>query len=142
MIQTRLAEDIEDAPRGAGLGVGRSVDHAWQPSEHDRAGAHRARLERDVEHGVEDPPAGHRPCRLAQGEYLGVGGGVTAQLALVVCGRDRLAVAYDHCSDRHVVVLERALGLPQREAHEVFVAWEEVGARAVRERNFSYRMMS
>ena len=52
---------------------------------------------------------------------------VAAQLALVARRRDHLAVANDHGADRHVVVLERALGLAQRQSHEVLVAREDTG---------------
>ena len=44
---------------------------------------------------------------LAQRDHLGVGGGVGADLALVVAGADHLAVPDDHRADRDVVVLER-----------------------------------
>ena len=57
-------------------------------------------------------------------------GRVVAQLALVAGGREHLAVAHDHRADRHVVVLERALGLAQREPHVVLVAGEEVARSA------------
>ena len=63
--------------------------------------------------------------RLAQREDLGVGGRVAAQLALVAGGGDHLALVDDHGADRHVVVVECALGLAQGEAHEVLVAREE-----------------
>ena len=52
-------------------------------------------------------------------------GGVVAQLALVAGRRQHLPVAHHHGADRHVVVLERALGLAQREPHVVLVAREE-----------------
>ena len=91
-------------------------------------GAHRARLERHVEHAVEHPPAAERPGGLAQRDDLGVGGGVLAQLALVVPGGDHLAVVDDHRADRDVVVVQRALGLAQGQAHEVVVAGNEARA--------------
>ncbi len=51
-------------------------------------------------------------------------GRILAQLALVVRGGDELAVVHDDRADRHVVVFRRALGLAQREAHEVVVVVE------------------
>ena len=51
--------------------------------------------------------------------------GSLAQLALVAGRRQHLAVPHDHRADRDVVVLERALGLAQREPHVVLVAREE-----------------
>ena len=49
----RLGEDVEDRAGGAGLGVGRAEDDPRRAGEDDRPRAHRARLERHVEHGVE-----------------------------------------------------------------------------------------
>ncbi len=51
---------------------------------------------------------------------------VVALLALVVARADDLALVDHNRADRHVVVLERAFGLAQGEAHEVFVAGEEM----------------
>jgi hypothetical protein len=50
-----------------------------------------------------------------------VRGRVLAQLALVVPGADDRAVADDDRTDRHVVVVERALGLGDGQAHERLV---------------------
>ena len=60
-----------------------------------------------------------------------MGGGVLAELALVVAGPDHLAVVDHDGADRDVVVLERAGGLAQRQAHEVLVSGEEVRAQAM-----------
>jgi hypothetical protein len=47
-------------------------------------------------------------------------------------GADDLTVLDDHCPDRHVIVLQRALGFAQREPHEVLIAREEVIAHQAR----------
>src|SRR4051812_14101656 len=121
VVEARLGQHVEDAAGGAGLGVGAAVDDTRHAREDDRARAHRAGLERDVQGAVENPPGAERAGRLAQGDGLGVGGRVLAQLALVVPGADDLAGAHDDGADRHVVVLERALGLRDGEAHAVLV---------------------
>src|SRR6185503_12893223 len=41
-------------------------------------------------------------------------------------GREHLTLPHDHGADRHVLVLERALGLAEREPHVVLVPGEEV----------------
>ena len=114
-------------PAAPAFGSVVAVDHARHAREHDRARAHRARLERHVEHAVEHPPRAELRGGLAQRQDLGVRGGVLAQLALVVAGPDDLAVLDHDGPDRDVVVLERALRLAQREPHEVLVAREEPG---------------
>ncbi len=126
MVELGDIEDVEDAARGPGLGIGGPDYDPRHPSQHDRPRAHRAGLERHVHHRVEDPPASEMACRLAQGDQLGVGRRISPELALVVPDPDHLAVADDDRPDRHVVVLECSVGLTQGEPHEVFVAWEEM----------------
>ena len=60
VVEPRLGQHVEHAAGGARLGVGGAEHDARDPGEHDRPGAHRARLERDVEHGVEHAPAAER----------------------------------------------------------------------------------
>ena len=118
-------------PAGARLRVGRPVDDAWHAREHDRARAHRARLERDVAHRVQHAQVPRRGWPRA-GRALGVRGRVLAQLALVVTRADHLSLVHHHGADRHVVVIERVLGLADRQAHEVLVARKESGCHRER----------
>ena len=63
-----------------------------------------------------------------------MGGRIGAQLALVVGGGENLARMHQECAYRHVVVGERALGLPHGETHEVDVVvagWVVVGDEIV-----------
>ena len=66
-----------------------------------------------------------RPAGLAQGEKLGVGSRIVAQLALVVRGRDDLPVLDHDSADRYIIMGQRPLGLANGEAHEVLITWEE-----------------
>ena len=85
MVQARLGEHVEHAARRPRLRVGRAVDDARHAREHDRAGAHRARLERHVEHGVEQPPAAAplrgRPAARASRRARSGPGGARARCA-------------------------------------------------------------
>jgi hypothetical protein len=54
-----------------------------------------------------------------------VGARILAQLALVVPGPDDLPPVDGDRTHGHVVVLERALRLADREPHEVLVAWKK-----------------
>src|SRR4051812_26060651 len=121
VVEPRLGEDVEDTARRARLRIGAAVDDAGHAREDDRAGAHGARLERHVERAVEHAPRADRGRRLAERDRLGVRGRVLAQLALVSPGADDLAVADDDRADRHVVVVERAPGLGDGQAHPVLV---------------------
>ena len=121
VVEPRLGEHVEHAAGRARLGVGAAVDDARHAREDDRPGAHGARLERHDERGVEHAPRAEGAGRLAERDRLGVRGRVLAQLPLVVPGADDRAVADDDRADRHVVVVERALGLRDGEAHERLV---------------------
>jgi predicted enzyme related to lactoylglutathione lyase len=127
VVEPRLRKDVEDRAGRTRLRVGRAEDDARHAREHDRAGAHRARLERDVEHRVEHAPGAEHAAGLAQRDELGVCRRVLTQLALVVGGGDDLAVAHDDRADRDVVVVQRRLRLADRQAHEVLVARKKGG---------------
>ena len=77
---------------------------------------------------IEQTPAARRTGGAAQGDDLGVGGGILAQLALVVARREQLSFTYDHRTDGHVLVFGCTFGLSQGEAHEVVIAWKEAFA--------------
>src|SRR5690242_21319214 len=49
VVQPRVREDVQDAAGSARLRVRGAVDNPRDPGEDDRPGAHRARLEGDVE---------------------------------------------------------------------------------------------
>jgi serine protease len=124
MVESWVGEYVQDAAASPGLGVFGAEHHPRHPCQHDRPGAHRARLERHIQRRVEHPPAPERAGRLAQGNDLGVGGGVLSKLPLVVAGTYHLAaLAHHDRADRHVVVFQRTLGLAERQAHEVLVAF-------------------
>jgi hypothetical protein len=125
VVEARVGQHIHHASGGARLRVVSRPHHARYARQHDRPGAHRARLECDVQDGVEEPPAGQVGSGFTQGEDLGVRGRVAAKLPLVAGRRDDLTPVYNDRADRHVVVLEGALCLAQSEAHEVLVAREE-----------------
>ena len=112
-------------PQAPALGSAAPIDDARNARQDDRTRTHRARLERDVEHRVEQAPAAERTGRLAQREHLRMRRRVLAQLALVVGHRDNLAAMHDHSADRHVAVFKRVLGLTNGQAHEEVVAWKE-----------------
>ena len=52
VIEARMSEQIADRSRHPGLVVPCAEDDAREPREHDRAGAHCARLEGDVQRAI------------------------------------------------------------------------------------------
>ena len=129
VVEPRLAEHVEHAAGRAGLRVVRRVDHPRHARQHDRAGAHRARLERHVQHRVEQPP-GAEPRRRPRAGRAPRRGRWGRRGARARCARRRAPRPRGRPrADRHVVVLERPLGLAQGQPHEVLVARKEPAAR-------------
>src|SRR5205823_8368443 len=56
VVQAAVGGDVVQRVTGAGLGVGAAVHHHRQPGLHDGPGAHRTRLQCDVEHAAVEAP--------------------------------------------------------------------------------------
>src|SRR5699024_5301414 len=95
VVQPRFAHQVVEGAGGPGLGIHRADDDPSDAGEHDRAGAHRARLEGDHERAAGEVPAARGGGRTAQREDLGVGGGVLVGLAAVPGGGEHGAVGGD-----------------------------------------------
>src|SRR5882672_9299672 len=65
MVQPALREQIDHAAARARLGIGSAVDHAGDARVHDRARAHRAGLESDVEGTLAKAVVAERAPRVA-----------------------------------------------------------------------------
>ena len=109
----------------AGLWVGGREHQARDPRQRDRSGAHRARLEGDVDGRVREAPSAQRRRRLAQRQQLRVGGRVGSQLPLVAALAQDLLPPRHHRPDRNVAMACGALGEPEGPAHEHFVGVAE-----------------
>ena len=101
--------------------VGEAVIDLADAGNDQRAGAHRAGLFSDVERALVEAPIADEAGRLRDREDLGVGGGVVGGAGLVVGGCDDLAVVFDDCADRHLVLV------PGFDRLIVGVGHEEVG---------------
>ncbi len=118
VVEGRVVHDVEDGARGSRLGVVGSVDQPLDPGQDDRAGAHGAGLQGDVESGLGQPPAADDGGGVAKHEHLGVGGGVVAPLALVAAGGDHLTPDDKHGADGHLALLGRTPGLFEGKRHQ------------------------
>ena len=121
VIESWLAEHVEDAPGGARLRVGRRVDDPGNAGEDDRAGAHRAGLQRHIDRRIRNPPPAEPPRRGSEREDLRVSRRVGAQLALVAGGREDLVGPSDHRPDRCLAAGARDLGLVEGEPHQLAI---------------------
>src|SRR5439155_14451730 len=73
VIEPRLVDHVQHRTARARLGVRRTIDQTGEAREHDRARAHRARLERHVERAVAEPPGMERVRGRADRQDLGMG---------------------------------------------------------------------
>jgi hypothetical protein len=98
--------------------VGGAVDDARDAGEDDRARAHRARLERDVERRVEQAPGADRRGGLADREHLGVGAGSWSSSRSLWPAPSELAAGPRITRPTGTSsCVERPLGLGDREPH-------------------------
>src|SRR5690606_15907667 len=121
VVEPGVAQEVPQGTRGPRLGLPRAEDDFAHPGEHRRARAHRARFQGHHEGAVFEPPAvAVAGGGLAEGEDLGVGGGVGEGFAPVRRGRELAAVGtVDDGADREVVPgVRRSL---QGTAHAAFV---------------------
>src|SRR5207249_5509284 len=83
MVEARLLQQVPERTGEPRLGVRSAEDNSVRPSEDDGSGAHRARLDGDVDRAsLEVPPP--RSFRGApEREDLGMGGGILRPLALI-----------------------------------------------------------
>jgi hypothetical protein len=117
VVQARVLDEVLQRAAHPGLRVARAEDQVGDPGEHDRAGAHRARLQRHVERAPEQAPVAGRLRGATDGDHLRVCRRVLQGVREVVPGRDQLAVAHDHRADRNLSDRLRAARLLDREAH-------------------------
>src|SRR5690606_38037476 len=118
VVEAGVADHVPDRSGGTGLRVPRPEHDPADPGQHERARAHRARLQRDHEGAPVQPPAGERTGRLPQGEDLGVRGGVAVGLATVTPAAEYGTVrSEDDGADRHVTSGSSPAGQVQRLIH-------------------------
>ena len=104
VVEPQILTYVRERAAGAGLGIARPVDQPGDPREHDRAGAHVARLEGHVERGVVEAPALHGLGGGADGEDLGVRGGILRGLDPVPASSDDAAAPGDDGADGNLAV--------------------------------------
>ena len=132
MVQAWLASTSSTLPQAPAFGSRRPVDDARHARQHDRARAHRARLERHIDHRSRaaasrpprEPPRAARSSRRVRSDP----GAARAR-----CGptrRPRRRGPRPRRSARHRV--RGTLGLAQGQTHEVVVTWKEALAHRSR----------
>ena len=79
VVELGVVHDGEDGTAGSGFGVGGGVDEAGDAGVEDGSGAHGAGFERGVEGAVFEAVVFEGEAGFAEGDDLGVGGGVASR---------------------------------------------------------------
>lgn len=117
MVQSGVVANVVKAQRGATFEIGSTDDHARHPGRDHCAGAHRARLQGHHQRASVQTPSTNHGCCVAQGQYFGVGGGISGEFALVVAGSDHLAAAKHNRAHRDIAMSERRTGFVEGLTH-------------------------
>ncbi len=102
MIQAGVTQHPVEGADSAGFGIIAAVDHPTDPRVHDRASAHDAGLEGDIEGAVAEPPVTDMLGCLAEGYDFCVGRWISRRLAEIESPSDDAAFVDHHCTDRHL----------------------------------------
>lgn len=111
MVEAGVVQDEQRAAAGACLGVRGGVDEATHPGMEDGGGAHRARLQGDVEIAAEKPVVAEAEAGLTESDNLGVGGGVGVADDAVLAFSQDAVVMNDDAAHGDLAGLLRLAGL-------------------------------
>ena len=107
VIQSRVTKQVVHRASHACLVIPCTKHNAFHSRKNDRAGAHRARFDGDVQRAVVESPPIQLRRRFANRKHLSMGGWVLiSERAIGGCGDDR-AIADDYRADRNLVAARR-----------------------------------
>jgi hypothetical protein len=112
---------------GSRFGVIGSIDQAADTSVNQSSGTHGARLNCNKQIAVDKAIVTQVLTRLAQGDNLGMGGGIVVNNVAVGAAADDASLMHDDGTDRDFSGFEGALGRAKRLFHPEFVGAEFVG---------------
>jgi hypothetical protein len=99
VVELGMVHDGEDGAAGSGFGVGCGVNEASNARVENGSGAHGAGFECGVEGAVFESIVAEVKARFAEGDDLGVGGGVGVAEDSVLAAADDLVFADYNCAD-------------------------------------------
>ena len=102
VVDGGIAKHIEHRTRSPGLGLDRAVDHGIHARVQHGATAHGAGLQRHIQGTAIEPVVAQAPGGIAQGQDLGMGGGVAAGQRRIRALAHDLPVLDDHRAHRHL----------------------------------------
>ena len=122
MVKRVMIRDAKNTFDAARFAVSGAVDEPLDAAVDDRARAHGARFNRDVERAVGKPPALQVLASFPQRDHFRVRGGIGNGFAQIVTAADHLAVTHDNRADGNFSDGGGAIRERQRLTHKLFVA--------------------
>jgi len=105
-----MIQNLEHRVNCTRFRIGSTINKPLQASLHERAGAHRAWLNRNEELAVPQPMITHKGSRFPQSHDLGMCGWIAIANVSVPASTDHLAIPNHHGTDRHLADLQASLG--------------------------------
>src|SRR5262249_34852541 len=130
MVEARRFDHVQHRPARTELGITWPEHEPAETAELNRAGAHRAGLERDIDRRVGETPVAERRARRPDRQNLGVRGRVVRRFGAIVPAPEDAAFEHDHRPDRHLSLFGGAPRLVERDAHPplvLVVGWRRAG---------------
>ena len=118
MVEARVREKLKTSVNGAAFGVVRAVDEVWDARLNHRAGAHAARLNRDVECSAREAIVSQYARGFAKYNHFGVCRGITVANRPVAGAREDSAVTNQSSPNRNLSGSGRGARLGERFLHE------------------------
>ncbi len=138
MVEARIGKDFEAGVDGAALGVVGAVDEARDAGLNDRAGAHAAGLDGDVERCVCEAIVAEEARGFTKDDDFGVGGWIVVADSAVAGAGENLSVVNQDGSDGDFAGEGRGAGLRECFLHELEVSfhlWREDSTGKEKKRN-------
>ena len=119
MIQFVTGKKLETGAEGAPFGIIGAVDESWDTRLDDRAGAHRARFDRDIESGVGKAIIAENSRGFAQHNDFGMCSGIIVANGAIAGARQVRIIVNQHRADGDFAGIRRSASLFESEAHEM-----------------------
>ena len=118
MVVEGQCKQIGQPPAASGFGIGCAIHHTAQPAVDNGPAAHGAGLQRNKQLALPQPPPAQLFARTADGQQLGMMGGVFFGFARVVCHCNGLTVQRHHRPHGHFFHIGCQLRLLQGQLHK------------------------
>ncbi len=119
MIQFVARQKLKTGAEGATFGIIGAVDESWDTRLDDCAGAHRARLERDIKSGVGKAIVAENSRGFAQHNDFGMRSGIIVANGAIAGARQVHIIVNQHRADRDFAGIRGSASLFESKAHEM-----------------------